>query len=88
VTLRTRTAEGDTLELTAFDGKHFALVSSKAYAPGQPITLTVELVPTCLLELKSLGSKRRDDERFDVKARAMTLAKPTRDRIVAALDGG
>jgi hypothetical protein len=88
MTLRTRTAEGETLELTEFDGKQFALVSNKAYAPGQPLILTVELVPPCMLELKSLGSRKRDDERFDIKARAMTLAKPTRDRIVAALDGG
>jgi hypothetical protein len=88
VTLRTHTGNGDTLELTAFDGKQFALISAKAYAPGQPIVLTVELVPPCTLELKSLGSKKRSDDRFDVKARAMTLAKPTRDRIVEALDGG
>ena len=88
MTLRTRTSEGDTLELTEFDGKHFALVSSKAYAPGQPLMLTVELVPPCMLDLKSLGSKKRTDDRFDVRARAQTLAKGTRDRIVAALDGG
>jgi hypothetical protein len=88
MTLRTHTAEGDSLELTEFDGKHFALISSKAYAPGQPITLIVELVPTCTLDLKSLGSKKRADDRFDVRARAQTLAKGTRDRIVAALDGG
>jgi hypothetical protein len=88
MTLRTRTAEGETLELTEFDGKQFALVSPRAFAPGQPLILTVELVPPCMLDLKSLGSKKRADDRFDIRARAMTLAKPTRDRIVAALEGG
>ena len=88
MTLRVRVGEGEFLELHSFDGKQFALVSTRAYAPGQPLNLTVELTPPCTLELKSLGSKKRDDERFDVRARAMTLAKGTRERILAALSGG
>jgi hypothetical protein len=88
MTLRAHTSDGDKLELTNFDGKHFALVSPRAYAPGQPMPLTVELTPPLTLELKSIGSKVREDQRFDVRARAMTLPKATRDRLLAALDGG
>ncbi len=88
MTLRAHTGDGDKLELTSFDGKQFTLVSARAYAPGQPMLLTVELTPPLTLDLKSIGSKVREDQRFDVRARAMTLPKPTRDRLVAALDGG
>jgi hypothetical protein len=88
MTLRAHTGEGEKLELMSFDGKHFTLVSARAYAPGQPMPVTVELTPTLTLDLKSLGSRVREDQRFDVRARAMTLPKATRDRLVAALEGG
>jgi hypothetical protein len=88
VTLRAHTSDGDKIDLVGFDGRHFTLVSGRAYAPGQPMPVTVELTPTLTLDLKSLGSRVRDDQRFDVRARAMTLPKGTRDRLVAALEGG
>jgi hypothetical protein len=88
MTLRAHTSDGAKVELTSFDGKQFSLISTRAYAPGQPMPLTVELTPPLTLDLKSLGSKLREDQRFDVRARAQTLPKGTRDRLVAALDGG
>jgi hypothetical protein len=88
MTLRLRMGQSEILELHSFDGKLFVLVSARAHAPGQPLVLTVELTPPCLLELKSIGSKKRDDDRYEVRARATTLAKSSRERILAALSGG
>lgn len=71
-----------TLELLGFDGKHFQLRSAEAFAPGQPLTISVKLASEHVLELKSLGSVKRDGA-FDVRARALTLRKDTREALFA-----
>ncbi|HEY6879591.1 MAG TPA: hypothetical protein VI299_16305 [Polyangiales bacterium] len=70
------------IELVGFDGKHFRLRSPEAFAPGQPLTVTVTLASVHVLDLKSLGSVKRDDG-FDIRARALTLRKETRDALLA-----
>lgn len=76
-----RDRHGDTLELVAFDGKAFELVGPRAFAPGQPLVLEMPLGVGYRLELKSVGSKKRSDGRFDIRARATTLAKGARDAL-------
>lgn len=71
-----------TIELVGFDGKHFKLRSAEAFAPGQPLTVTVTLVSDHVLDLKSLGSVKGADG-FDIRARALTLRKETRDALLA-----
>lgn len=71
------------LQLSAFDGKHFRLQSPVAFAPGQPLTLSVVLPAPLTVELKSTGSVRRSDGRFDVRARAATLRRETREALLA-----
>ena len=71
-----------TLEVVAFDGKQFKLRSAEAFAPGQPLTLIVQLASDHVLELKSLGSVKRDNA-FDIRARAQTLHKGTRAALLA-----
>jgi hypothetical protein len=71
-----------TLELVSFDGKLFQLRSPEAFAPGQPLTVIVSLASDHVLELKSLGSVKREAA-FDVRARAQTLRKETRDALLA-----
>ena len=73
----------DALTLVAFDGRHFGLVSARAFAPGYPLPLTLALDAPTSVELKSIGSKRRPDGSFDVRARAMTLRKEVRERLLA-----
>ena len=70
-----------TVELCEFDGKHFRLVSAEPFAPGQPLALTVSLPTPLGLQLKSLGSVRRADGRYDVRARAATLRREERDAL-------
>ena len=71
------------LELHAFDGKHFRLVGAHAKAPGQPLTVVAQLDPPLSLDLKSIGSVRRPDGRFDVRARAATLTRDARAALLA-----
>lgn len=60
------------------------LVLPRAFAPGAPIALTVELEGGALeLTGKTLGSKRRDDGRFDVRARLIDLRREDRARLEA-----
>jgi hypothetical protein len=73
------------VRIVGFDGKHFRLVSERAFAPGYPLPLVAELGGPTQLDLKSLGSRLRPDGSFDVRARAQTLRRETREKLVAAL---
>jgi hypothetical protein len=77
--------EGRPVELHAFDGKQFQLVADVAFAPGQPMRLELALPTPLTLDLKSIGSVRRADGRFDVRARAATLPREARQALLAAL---
>jgi hypothetical protein len=71
-----------TIEVLSFDGKFFRLRSADAFAPGQPLTVTLKLASDHVLDLKSLGSVKREHA-FDIRARALTLRKETRDALLA-----
>ncbi|MET0283138.1 MAG: hypothetical protein ABW352_01655 [Polyangiales bacterium] len=74
------------IDVVSFDGKQFMLRSAEAFAPGQPLTVVLKLASEHLLELKSLGSVKREDG-FHIRARAQTLHKATRDALLAAFQG-
>jgi hypothetical protein len=78
-------AAGEPVELVAFDGKLFKLVSPRAFAPGQPLRVEVALASTVVVDLKSIGCVRRQDGRFELRARAATLPRPAREALLAAL---
>ena len=62
------------------------LTANRAFAPGTPMELTMKLDSgPLLLQAKSLGSKRRHDGLFDVRARLVTLRRADRDLLRAAL---
>lgn len=69
--------------LCAFDGKQGRLLTTRALAPGQPLTLTVQEGALGTLDLKSLGSVRQPDGRFEVRVRAVSLPRALRERLVA-----
>lgn len=81
-----RLETGEEAELVAMRGETLSLVSPRAFAPGAPVRLTALLEEGELsLSGKSLGSKRRDDARFDVRARLISLRREERERLAAAL---
>jgi hypothetical protein len=83
MTLTARVRSGEALRLVDFDGKHFRLMSGRAFAPGQPLWVELELGGGLSLELKSLGSVRRGEGEFEVRARASTLSRPAREALHA-----
>ena len=77
------TFSGETLTVTDYDGRHFSLLSARAYAPGYPIRLSVAFATPATIDLKSIGSKKRADGTFDIRARPLTLRKDVRDKLLA-----
>ena len=72
-------------ELVSIEGETVALVSPRAYAPGAPIEMTALTEADIPLRGKSLGSKRRPDDRFDVRARLVNLKREDRERLATLL---
>ncbi len=73
---------GDPVTLETFDGKLLTFGSPKAQAPGTPMRARVELNGSTL-ELKSIGSRKRDDGSFELRARITTMPKEVRDALNA-----
>ena len=73
---------GDRLTLDVFDGKLLSFTSPRAHAPGTPLRARVELNGSTL-ELKSIGSRKREDGSFELRARITTMPKEVRDSLCA-----
>lgn len=73
----------EALTLTGFDGKHLTLHSLRAFAPGYPLSVTVDFATPATVELKAIGSKKRPDGSFEVRARPLTLRKDVREKLAA-----
>jgi hypothetical protein len=76
-----RTQSGETLQLLAYDGRELALTSTRAYAPGQPISLHVDVGIGFSLELKSVGSVKQPDGSFVIRTRHTTLSRHARESL-------
>ncbi len=87
MTVSARARSGETLTLVDFDGKHFRFSSPRAFAPGQPLALELALAGGISLELKSLGSVRRAQGEFEVRARPATLCRAAREALLARFAG-
>jgi hypothetical protein len=71
---------------TGLHGEKLDLVSSRAFAPGQPLTIRLaEEQGGLQLQGKSLGSKRRADDQFEVRVRLINLSRSTRERLSGIL---
>ncbi len=58
------------------------VIAEQPCAPGTPITLELGELS---LQAKSRGSKKRDDGRFDLKVRLISLRRDERERLVALM---
>jgi hypothetical protein len=87
VALRLEGSDG-VAELLSFDGKVFTMASPDAFAPGAPVrlraTLDGEERP---IEGRCLGSRRRDDGRFEVRLRLINLRRADRVALERAVQG-
>lgn len=81
VPLKAGEASGEALR---FEGGVLHVVLDRAFAPGKPTDLQLTLGgDTLSLRGKSLGSKRREDDRFDVRLRMLSLRKGERAALAA-----
>jgi hypothetical protein len=73
--------------LEAFDGRVVVLDAPVAFAPGAPMHLQVrfDASTTGTLEARSVGSRRRPDGRFEVRARPVNLRRQVREALLEAL---
>jgi hypothetical protein len=61
------------------------LICEAAFPPGKPLSLQLQLDGQALaLQGKSAGSKRRADQRYDVKLRLFSLRRDERGRLEQA----
>lgn len=73
-------------ELVALEGEVIAAVFARAFAPGAPVKMEALLGEDSLpVEGKTIGSRRREDGRFDVRLRAINLRRETREALARAL---
>lgn len=78
-----RVAEGGQGEAIAVAGEVMHIVLERAYAPGAPLTLELDHASgTLALRGKTIGSKRREDGRFDVRLRLVSLRREDREKLL------
>lgn len=77
---------GEEAEATSFDAGILTLLSPRAFVPGSPIQFS------CLedgverpFEGRALGSKRVDDELFEVRLRFVNLRRADRELLLGQL---
>lgn len=70
--------EGEAVDLA---GEVLRVVLPRAFAPGAPVTLTVDLDAPVTITGKTIGSKLRDDGRFDVRLRLVNLRRSDREAL-------
>ncbi len=81
-------ARGGDGSAESVDGEVLTCVVSRAFAPGAPVDFTVRIgAGELTLGGKSLGSRRRDDGRFDVRFRLVNLRREDREALAATLPG-
>ena len=86
---RVRIAGAHDGTLLEHQGLVLRLRSPKAFPPGQPLTL--QLPPDITLEARAIGSKRLDDESFELRVRLINLRKDAREaleRACRSVEGG
>ncbi|MGE0789582.1 MAG: hypothetical protein AB7S26_28175 [Sandaracinaceae bacterium] len=76
---------GESAEAHALSGEQLRLVVSRAFAPGTPLRMIVQLDDGIEIAGKATGSKRMADGRFDVPVRLVNLRRDARERIAASV---
>ena len=81
-----RLESGEDAVATKFNGNFLTLLSPRAFAPGSPIRLVaLGEHSERNLEGRALGSKRIDDEQFEVRIRLVNLRREARELLLVQL---
>lgn len=73
-------------DVESWDGTVMVLHSPRAFAPGAPLALSLlppEPAVAVSLDAKALGSKKREDGRFEVRVRLVNLRREARVQLDA-----
>lgn len=80
--IRMRIEEIGQADLVHFAGDVVLFVSERAFAPGKPLNVHAAFPESEVpFQLKVVGSRRREDSRFDVRARIVNLSRDLRERL-------
>jgi len=87
MSVKIRLDSGEEAEARAFDRALLTLWSPRAFAPGAPIRFTATTEGEARnFEGRTIGSKRVDDGRFEVRMRFVNLRREDRELLVHQLD--
>jgi hypothetical protein len=79
-----RVDQGGEGEAVSLAGEVLHVVIDRPYAPGAPVRLRLARDDgEMTLEARTIGSKRRDDARFDVRLRLVSLTREQRAKLTA-----
>jgi hypothetical protein len=73
-----REAAAETVSLA---GEILHVIADAAFAPGTPLSLAIEELERTA-QGKTIGSKRRDDGRYDVRLRLVSSRREDRGKLV------
>jgi hypothetical protein len=65
-------------EAVSFEGDVLVTVLERAFAPGAPVKLELDGMS---IDGKAIGSKRREDGKYDVRLRLRNLRREFRERL-------
>jgi hypothetical protein len=74
--------DGGEADVVEADGQRAVVLSTRAAAPGQPLTARVAMASAAQVRLKVQGCKREADGRFRIQGRWLDLTRAMRDEIV------
>jgi len=86
MSLKIRLDSGEDAEARTFDGALLTLLSPRAFAPGAPIRFVLVLDGgERPFEGRTIGSKRVDEVRFEVRIRFVNLRRADRELLAGRL---
>ena len=78
-----RFIDGGDATVIETDGERLVVLSTRAAAPGQPLTADADLQNAARVRLKVQGCRRESDGRFRIHGRWLDLTRAAREEIVA-----
>jgi hypothetical protein len=82
-----RFLDGGEAVVVETDGERLVVMSTRAAAPGQPLSAQSDLQSSSRVRLKVQGCRREPDGRFRIHGRWLDLTRATREEIVARFAG-
>lgn len=82
--------DGTAAYATAYQKDTLLLRCARAFPPGKPLSLTVQLqkFPETLVSARCIGSKLQPDGHYEVRLRLTNLRRQTREVLAATFTAG